>query len=191
MEFCPLRRGEASAVDFERLITTADGLRRLPLNIDQTGGLAMPAIRSRARQLKRQHGLALLVIDYLQLVAGGDGKNRVQQITDITRALKELAKELDVPVVALSQLSRAVEQRADKRPMLSDLRESGSIEQDADVVLFAFRPSYYGAANQQHPLETVRQLDEAEIVAKHRHGPTGTARLRFDARLIRFDDGAS
>ena len=140
-----IRQGEMSNEEFERLVVVAQELHQLPLYIDDTPALSVSAVRTRSRRLHRTHGLGLIVIDYLQLLAGTTGKrveNRVQEVSDITRGLKALAKELNVPVLALSQLSRAVEQREDKRPQLSDLRESGSIEQDADVVMFVFREQY-------------------------------------------------
>src|SRR5690348_11612615 len=142
-----IRRGEISRDDdFTRLVIAAQELQKLPMHIDDTPGLTVPALRTRARRLKRRHGLGLIVVDYLQLMrspAGFRNENRVQEVSEITRGLKAIAKELDVPVLALSQLSRAVEQRDDKRPQLADLRESGSIEQDADVVMFIFREQYY------------------------------------------------
>jgi len=171
------------------------------------------ALRTRARRLKRQQGLGLIVVDYLQLMQGsreGRGaENRVQEISEITRGLKSIAKELDVPVLALSQLSRAVEQREDKRPMLSDLRESGSIEQDADVVMFIFREDYYlGRGEPMHrPDESADKFNDrydrwkerfeqvhgtAEvIIAKQRHGPIGKVTLRFDGDTTRFENYVS
>jgi replicative DNA helicase len=156
---------------------------------------------ARARRLKRQKGLDLLVIDYIQLLSGSSkraGENRVQEITEITTSLKALAKELNVPVIALSQLSRQVESRDDKRPQLSDLRESGSIEQDADVVLFVFREEYYLAMKEPRPgteehakwqADMERTVGRAEvIIGKQRHGPTGTVELQFDSSVTRFGD---
>ena len=140
-----IRRGMIDETEFRKLSEVAAEMSRIPLFIDQTGGITIAQLSARARKLKRQHGLDLLVVDYLQLLAGskkGDG-NRVQEITEITTGLKALAKELVVPIIALSQLSRQVENREDKRPQLSDLRESGSIEQDADVVMFVYRDEYY------------------------------------------------
>ena len=158
-------------------------------------------MRSRSRKLKRQFGLDLIVIDYLQLLQGSIDKrneNRVQEISEITRSLKTIAKELDVPVIALSQLSRAVEARDDKRPQLADLRESGSIEQDADVVMFVFREEYYEARREPTPgtddhakwmdrMAKVHNLAEV-IFAKQRHGPVGTVRLFFDGKYTKFDN---
>jgi replicative DNA helicase len=197
-----LRMGKISQQEFRSLARAAGELSTLPLYIDDTPGLTIAALRARARRLKRQKGIGMVVVDYLQLLQGtgkgGGNDNRVQEISEISRGLKQLAKELDVPVMALSQLSRAVEQREDKKPQLSDLRESGSIEQDADMVWFVFRPDYYVAAKQppdDHPEfaawqeEMARVYGTAElIVAKQRHGSTGKVRLRFDAKITRFSD---
>src|SRR5690606_8327950 len=141
-----IRRGEITEADFEKLVACSQMMQKLPLYIDQTGGISIAQLAARARRLKRQRGLDVIVIDYVQLMTGSSrraGENRVQEITEITTGLKALAKELNVPIIALSQLSRQVESRDDKRPQLSDLRESGSIEQDADVVLFVYREEYY------------------------------------------------
>lgn len=195
-----IRRGEIRAEDFPAFVDVSRRLNAIPLFIDDTPALSVPALRTRARRLKRQEGLGLIVIDYLQLVEPGGatrrGDNRVQEISDITRSLKALAKELDVPVIALSQLSRAVEQREDKRPQLSDLRESGSIEQDADVVMFVYREEYYevrrepteGTEKHVEWLARMEQVhNQAEIIiAKQRHGPVGTVRLYFDGTVTRF-----
>ncbi|HUC60556.1 MAG TPA: replicative DNA helicase [Alphaproteobacteria bacterium] len=202
-----IRQGEVSRDDFPRFVETLNDLQRLPLFIDDTPALSVSALRTRARRLKRQHGLGLVVIDYLQLVqAGGVNRNdgRVQEVSEITRGLKALAKELEVPVLALSQLSRAVEQREDKRPQLADLRESGSIEQDADVVMFIYREEYYlsRAEPKQRAEETTDKYTEryekwvercakvanvAEVnIAKQRHGPIGTVGLQFEGALTRF-----
>jgi len=172
----------------------------LPLYVDETGGLSVAQLAARARRLKRQRGLDLLIIDYLQLLQGStrrSAENRVQEITEITTKLKALAKELNVPILALSQLSRQVVSRDDKRPQLSDLRESGSIEQDADVVLFVFREEYYH--KMRKPLESDREKfaqwmadgekvdGKAEIIiGKQRHGPTGTVELQFDGTITKF-----
>jgi len=195
-----IRRGEIRSEDFPAFVEVSRRLSSIPLFIDDTPALSVSALRARARRLKRQEGLGLIVIDYLQLMESGGsnrrGDNRVQEISDITRALKALAKELNVPVVALSQLSRAVEQREDKRPQLSDLRESGSIEQDADVVMFIFREEYY-EVRRQPPEGTEKHAEwqarmnqianQAEIIiAKQRHGPVGTVRLYFEGALTRF-----
>ncbi|TXL82296.1 replicative DNA helicase [Vineibacter terrae] len=204
-----IRRGEMNARDFDQVLACSRELEMMPLFIDDTPGLTVQALRTRARRLKRQHGLGLLVIDYLQLLQGasrGREANRVQEISEITRGLKMLAKELDVPVIALSQLSRAVEQREDKRPQLADLRESGSIEQDADVVMFVYREEYYltRAEPARRPDESDERFNERHdqwkqrceqaygkaeaIVAKQRHGPTGIVRLRFEGAITKFDN---
>jgi replicative DNA helicase len=197
-----LRMGKISQQEFRQLARAAAELQSLPLYIDDTPGLTIAAIRSRARRLKRQKGVGIIVVDYLQLLQGSGkgsaGDNRVQEISEISRGLKQLAKELNAPVIALSQLSRAVEQREDKRPQLSDLRESGSIEQDADMVLFIYREDYYLGAKQpadDHPdfaawqEEMARAYGRAEvIVAKQRHGATGKIRLKFDSRITKFSD---
>ncbi len=174
-------------------------MQRMPLYIDQTGGISIAQLVARARRLKRQRGLDFLIVDYIQLIQGSSKKsseNRVQEITEITTKLKALAKELNVPILALSQLSRQVESREDKRPQLSDLRESGSIEQDADVVLFIFREEYY--LQSKIPKEGTEEFEQwrikmeelagrAEvIIGKQRHGPTGTIVLRFDGEITRF-----
>ncbi|HTQ82652.1 MAG TPA: replicative DNA helicase [Pseudolabrys sp.] len=195
-----IRRGGISEADFERIKDHSVELQGLPFYLDETGGLSVAQLAARARRLKRQRGLDLLIIDYLQLLQGStrrSAENRVQEITEITTKLKALAKELNVPILALSQLSRQVESRDDKRPQLSDLRESGSIEQDADVVLFVFREEYYH--QMRKPLETNREkfaewLAEGEkvhgkaevIIGKQRHGPTGTVDLQFEGALTRF-----
>lgn len=204
-----IRQGELSPDEFERLVVASQELHELPLYIDDTPALSVSAVRTRCRRLARTHGLGMVVIDYLQLLQGTTGKraeNRVQEISDITRSLKALAKELNVPVLALSQLSRAVEQREDKRPQLADLRESGSIEQDADVVMFVYREQYYleraepgrrpeeaeDKFNQRYEdwhkrLGEVTNTAEA-IIAKQRHGPVGAVRLFFDGQYTRFGD---
>ncbi len=202
-----IRRGEISTSQFDLLAGAAREMEVSPLYIDQTGGLSIAQLAARARRLKRQRGLDLLVIDYIQLLSGTtrrSSENRVQEVTEITTNLKALAKELNVPIVALSQLSRQVENRDDKRPQLSDLRESGSIEQDADVVLFVFREEYYlknreprqhddkGNIREEH-LKWEEEYKEAEgkaevIIAKQRHGPTGTIELHFDGRFTRFSN---
>lgn len=195
-----IRRGGISENDFEKIKDYSIELQHIPLYVDETGGLSVAQLAARARRLKRQRGLDLVVIDYLQLLQGSTRRsqeNRVQEITEITTKLKALAKELNVPILALSQLSRQVESRDDKRPQLSDLRESGSIEQDADVVLFVYREEYYH--QMRKPLESNREkfaewLAEADkvhgkaevIIGKQRHGPTGTVELQFDAAVTRF-----
>ena len=194
-----IRRGMINEEEFRRLAAVSQQMSIAPLFIDQTGGITIAQLSARARKLKRQHGLNLLIVDYLQLLAGSSKSsqaNRVQEITEITTGLKALAKELSVPIIALSQLSRAVEQREDKRPQLSDLRESGSIEQDADVVMFVFREEYYVErtkppegtekfAEWQANME--RTMGKAEvIIGKQRHGPVGTVTLSFEAQFTRF-----
>jgi replicative DNA helicase len=195
-----IRRGAIDESDFEKIKDISIELQSLPFYVDETGGLAVGQLAARARRLKRQKGLDLIVVDYLQLLQGSSqraGESRVQEITEITTRLKALAKELNIPILALSQLSRQVETREDKRPQLSDLRESGSIEQDADVVMFVFREEYYH--QMRKPSETNREkfaewLAEGErvegkaevIIGKQRHGPTGTVELQFDAAVTRF-----
>jgi replicative DNA helicase len=205
-----IRRGDVSREDFDRFIQASHQLQTLKLFIDDTPALTVAALRTRARRLMRQQGLGLIVVDYLQLLRPSVQvrtlDNRVQEISDITRGLKALAKELNVPVLALAQLSRAVEQREDKRPMLADLRESGSIEQDADVVMFIFREEYYLSRGQ--PLRRADETDDKYndryerwqnrfnevyglgeiIIAKQRHGPIGTIKLHFQAELTKFDN---
>ena len=210
-----IRKGELISSDFDKVLSVSQELEHLNFFIDDTPALSIAALRTRARRLKRTHGLGMLVVDYLQLL-NPSGKsrqeNRVQEVSEITRGLKTLAKELDVPVLALSQLSRAVEQREDKRPQLSDLRESGSIEQDADVVMFVYREEYYlqrgeptrraeendQRFNERHDAWKQRceqTYGKAEaIVAKQRHGPTGIVRLSFEGQFTKFgnlaaDDG--
>ena len=195
-----IRRGEITTDQFDAIRDSASTLQQIPLYIDDTGGLSIGGLVARCRRLKRTRGLDLIVVDYLQLLSGGalmkSSDNRVQEITAITMGLKALAKELDVPVLALAQLSRQVEQRDDKRPQLSDLRESGSIEQDADVVMFVFREEYY--KSRQEPREGTEEhmawqteMEELHgkaevIVGKQRHGPIGTVKLSFTAELTKF-----
>jgi replicative DNA helicase len=195
-----IRRGGISEAEFEKIKDHSIELQNLPFYVDETGGLSIAQLAARARRLKRQRGLDLLVIDYLQLLQGStrrSSENRVQEITEITTRLKALAKELNVPVMALSQLSRQVESREDKRPQLSDLRESGSIEQDADVVVFVFREEYYHKMRKpsesdrekfaQWMMEGDKVMGKAEvIIGKQRHGPTGTVELQFESELTRF-----
>ena len=204
-----MRRGEIRDDEFDRIFQISRALHDLPLYIDDTPALTVPALRTRARRLKRKNGLSLIVIDYLQLMQAASVRrndNRVQEVSEITRGLKALAKDLDVPVIALSQLSRQTEQRDDKRPQLSDLRESGSIEQDADVVMFLFREEYYlarekpGQKAHQSDAKFLDDLDrynarlaearnKAEvIVAKQRHGPIGTIKLHFTGEFTQFND---
>ena len=204
-----IRKGLLSNDEFANLVTASQELQSVPLYIDDTPALSVSALRTRARRLKRQHGLGLIIIDYLQLMSPNPGsadRGRVQEVSEITRGLKTLAKELEVPVIALSQLSRAVESRDDKRPQLADLRESGSIEQDADVVMFIFRAQYY--LERQEPIQRADEAidkyterherwrqrceevhNKAEvIVAKQRHGPIGSVHLYFEGEFTRFGD---
>jgi replicative DNA helicase len=194
-------RGGITEADFETIKDVSIELQTLPFYVDETGGLSIAQLAARARRLKRQRGLDVLVIDYIQLLSGSARKSnesRVQEVTEITTSLKALAKELNVPIVALSQLSRQVENRDDKRPQLSDLRESGSIEQDADVVMFVFREEYYLSNKEPRPgsEEHIKWQTEMAIVhgkaeviiGKQRHGPTGTVQLQFDAAVTRFGD---
>ena len=196
-----IRRGEVTAEEFPRLVEASNTLSHVPLFIDDTAGLTVSALRTRARRLKRLHNLGLIIIDYLQLVlpsAGSRPENRVQELSQITRSLKNLSKDLGVPVLALSQLSRAVEQREDKRPQLADLRESGSIEQDADVVMFVYREEYYlerakpddgsdKIIEWQEKMDRVHNVAEV-IVAKQRHGPVGRVALYFEPSLTKFSN---
>jgi replicative DNA helicase len=205
-----MRRGDVGEIAFDHLLTTADKLKKLPLYIDDTAGLTVSTLRTRAKKLKQGARIGLIVIDYLQLLASsGKADGRVNEVSEITRGLKTLAKELDVPVLALSQLSRAVEKRDDKRPQLSDLRESGSIEQDADVVMFVYRDHYYAERSEpsradnegeakfaervtQWNQRMIDSLGVAEVlVGKQRHGPTGMATVAFDGAFTRFSDRTS
>jgi replicative DNA helicase len=196
-----MRRGDIDDSLFEKIKDRVIEIQHLPLFIDETGGVSVAQLAARARRLKRQRGLDLIVIDYIQLMQGSTRRameGRVQEVTEITTSLKALAKELKVPILALSQLSRQVESREDKHPQLSDLRESGSIEQDADVVMFVYREEYYLMNKEPRPgtvehekwqadMEAV--LGKAEvIIGKQRHGPTGTVNLQFNAEVTRFAD---
>lgn len=193
-----IRRGDFTESEFRRIVDAAKELEAAPLFIDDTPALPISQLAARARRLKRTHGLDALFVDYLQLVRGtGRSENRVNEISEITMGLKAIAKELDIPVIALSQLSRQVENREDKRPQLSDLRESGSIEQDADVVMFVFREEYYKEREKpgDHELEKMgiwqeemeRLHGKAEVViGKQRHGPIGTVELSFEGQFTRF-----
>lgn len=196
-----IRRGMIDEAQFKELARVSQNLSALPLYIDETGGISVAQLAARARKLKRQTNLGLIIVDYLQLLSGSrrSGDSRVQEITEITTSLKALAKELTVPIMALSQLSRQVEQRDDKRPQLADLRESGSIEQDADVVMFVFREEYYVERRKppesnveefvkwQEEMSRVHGMAEV-IIGKQRHGPTGTVQLKFDGNVTRFAD---
>ena len=193
-----IRRGDITEADFHHVADAVREMQQIPFYIDQTGGVSIAQLTARARRLKRQRGLDLLVVDYLQLLAGSKNRseNRVQELTEITTGLKALAKELNIPILACSQLSRQVEQRDDKRPQLSDLRESGSIEQDADVVMFVYREEYYLKNKEPRPgteehIAWMAQMENAHgraevIIGKQRHGPTGTIELQFDAEVTRF-----
>jgi replicative DNA helicase len=195
-----IRRGMIDESEFKRLVEVSQEMAAIPLFIDQTGGISIAQLSARARKLKRQQGLGLLIVDYLQLMTGTSSKsdNRVQEVSQITTGLKALAKELNIPVIALSQLSRAVENREDKRPQLADLRESGSIEQDADIVMFVFREEYYlerlkpqeGTIEFQDWMAKMQLVSgKAEvIIGKQRHGPIGTVQLQFDGNVTRFSD---
>lgn len=203
-----MRRAEFTKEDFKKITQASKEIENLNLFIDDNPMLTIPSLRTRARRLYRQHKLDLIIIDYLQLMSGSNNirDGRVQEISEITRGLKSIAKELNIPIIALSQLSRQVEQREDKRPLLSDLRESGTIEQDADVVIFIFREMYY-----LERLEPIRKAEEDEnryqvrfqrwreltekshniaelIIAKQRHGPTGTIKTQFDADITKFNN---
>lgn len=195
-----IRRGDMTETEFRRFVDAAKTLESCPLFIDDTPALPIAQLAARARRLKRTHGLDVLIVDYLQLVRGSSrasDANRVQEVSEITQGLKAIAKELEIPVLALSQLSRQVESRDDKRPQLSDLRESGSIEQDADVVMFVFREEYYKSREKpgEHELERMaawqqdmeRTHGKAElIIGKQRHGPIGTVYLSFEGEFTRF-----
>ena len=194
-----IRRGDMTEAEFRRFVEAAKALESCPLYIDDTPALPISQVAARARRLKRTHGLDLLIIDYLQLLKGTSKENRVQEVSEITQALKAIAKELNIPVVALSQLSRQVESREDKRPQLSDLRESGSIEQDADVVMFVYRDEYYKEREKpgDHELDKMAQWQsvmeqvhgKAEvIIGKQRHGPIGSVELAFEGRFTRFSN---
>jgi replicative DNA helicase len=181
-----LRTGKLAVDDWPRLTAACDKLAKAPIYVDDTGSITMMEIRSKARRLKsREPSLGLIVVDYMQLMTSGvSAENRVQEVSQISRSLKILARDLDVPILALSQLSRAVEQRHDKRPILSDLRESGSIEQDADLVIFIYRDEYYNEESDQQGLAEV-------ILAKHRNGPTDAVKLSFLKRYAKFADLAA
>jgi replicative DNA helicase len=193
-----IRRGDMTEAEFRRFVEAAKSLEACPLYIDDTPALPISQVAARARRLKRTHGLDVLMVDYLQLLKGtGKNDNRVNEVSEITQGLKAIAKELNIPVVALSQLSRQVESREDKRPQLSDLRESGSIEQDADVVMFVYRDEYYKEREKpgDHDLEAMAKWQaimeqvhgKAEVViGKQRHGPIGTVELSFEGRFTRF-----
>jgi replicative DNA helicase len=183
-----LRNGKLQQDDWPRLTAACDKLAKAPIYVDDAGLLNMMEVRSKARRLKARHpNLGLIIVDYLQLLTPShrrDSDGRVQEVSEMSRSLKILARDLDVPILALSQLSRAVEQRTDKRPILSDLRESGSIEQDADLVAFVYRDEYYNEDSDQQGLAEV-------ILAKHRNGPTDAIKLSFLKRYAKFSDLAA
>ena len=194
-----IRRGRISEEQFDKFIETSKNITELPLYIDETPAISIAALSNRARRIKRKYGLDMVVVDYIQLMSASNYREgRVQEISEITQGLKALAKELSVPVLALSQLSRAVEQRDDKKPQLADLRESGSIEQDADVVMFVYREAYYTERKEPRPatvehaewqakMNEVSSLAEI-IIGKQRHGPTGNIMLEFEAMFTKFKD---
>ena len=195
-----IRRGKVTEEEINRYIETSRNIYNLPLYIDETPAITISTLSNRARRIKRMFGLSLIVVDYIQLMRSNSNKNdnRVQEISEITQGLKALAKELSVPVLALSQLSRAVEQRDDKQPQLADLRESGSIEQDADVVMFVYREEYYLERKQpklgsiehaewQSKMNDVNGLADI-ILGKQRHGPTGTVKVEFEGIYTKFKD---
>ncbi len=199
IEMWKIRNGRFSETEWDKFVLTMQDLSALPLYIDDTGGISIAQIAARARRLKREKNIGVVIIDHIQLVASsGRAENRVQEITEISKGLKVLAKELDVPVIALSQLSRGVDSRDDKRPVLSDLRESGSIEQDADVVMFVYREEYYLKSREPEPgsTEHAKWLEKCErahrraevMVEKHRHGATNKIDLFFDDRFTRFSN---
>lgn len=184
-----LKTGNMQAKDWEKLAVAMDKFSQAPIYIDDTAGVTITDLRAKCRRLAMaEKNLGLIVIDYLQLIEGTGREDRMQQISSISRGLKILAKELNVPIISLSQLSRAVESRTDKRPMLSDLRESGSIEQDADIVMFIYRDEYYKNANEdENEAEKAANKGEAEIIiAKHRNGPVGTVKLLFQSNITKF-----
>ena len=179
-----LRTGQLDEMEWNKLVGVADRMSRAPIYIDDTAGITVMELRSKARRLKAEHGLDLIIIDYLQLMQGRASKNsdnRQQEISEISRSLKALARELDVPVIALSQLSRSVESRQIKKPMLSDLRESGSLEQDADIVMFLYREDYYDKDTENKNITEI-------IVAKHRNGPVDSVQLFFQKEYTKFRD---
>ena len=195
-----IRRGKISEDQFDKFIETSKDISELPLFIDETPAISIAALSNRARRIKRIYGLDMIVVDYIQLMTAMNSRrdNRVQEISEITQGLKALAKELSVPVLALSQLSRAVEQRDNNKPQLADLRESGSIEQDADVVMFVYREAYYLERKEPRPatveyaewqakMNEVSNLAEI-IIGKQRHGPTGNIFLEFEAMFTKFKD---
>ena len=179
-----IRTGNLSDSDWSKINEANQELKRQKFFIDDTPGIKVSDMHAKARKLKQDHGLALIIIDYIQLISGnGSTESRQQEVSEISRRLKEMARELDVPIIALSQLSRSVEKREDKRPMMSDLRESGALEQDADLVLFLYRDEYY---KRNEEAVQVEREDVELIVAKHRNGPTGTVKLAFERNINAF-----
>ena len=176
-----LQRGNVNEEEMRRLVRAVEEISLMGLHIDDTAGISLMELRSKARRLKHDDGLDMVIIDYLQLMSGTRAENRQQEISEISRGLKGLARELDIPVLALSQLSRSVEQRAEKKPQLSDLRESGALEQDADVVMFLYREEYY---NKEEEAENIAEI----VIAKNRNGPTTSVRLQFDKDTLNFRD---
>src|SRR5690554_4329267 len=181
VDMARIRNGQLSDRDFQRIADTSGRMSEAQIFIDDSSSLSVTELRSRARRLKTEHDLGLVVIDYLQLMTGGNTENRQQEISNISRGLKSLARELDIPVLALSQLSRAVESRPNKRPMLSDLRESGAVEQDADLVMFIYRDEYYDPHSEQQGIAEI-------IIGKQRNGPTGSLEVQFHNAHVRFND---
>ncbi|MCX5715619.1 MAG: replicative DNA helicase, partial [Candidatus Omnitrophica bacterium] len=176
-----VRTGFLSQSDWPKLTNAAGKLSEAPIFIDDTAGISVLELRAKARRLKSQHGIKLIILDYLQLMQGPKSENRQQEISEISRSLKALARELDVPLIAISQLSRAVEQRSDRRPQLSDLRESGAIEQDADLVALLLREEYYNETDENKGIAEVN-------IAKQRNGPVGTVKLAFISEFARFEN---
>jgi replicative DNA helicase len=201
IEMWKIRNGRFSESEWEKFVLAMQDLSTLPFYIDDTGGISIAQIAARARRMQREKKIGCVMIDHIQLVAGsGRTENRVQELTEISKNLKVLAKDLNVPVIALSQLSRSVDARDDKRPVLSDLRESGSIEQDADVVMFVYREEYYLKTREPDPSspDHAKWLEKCErahrraevLVEKHRHGATNRIDLHFDDRFTRFSNFA-
>ena len=183
-----VKTGNMQSKDWEKLANAMNAFAQAPIYIDDTSGCTITDIRAKCRRLKMEEkNLGLVLIDYLQLMESSSREDRMQQISAISRGLKILARELDVPVIALSQLSRAVESRTDKRPMLSDLRESGAIEQDADIVMFIYRDEYYKKAEEEDEVTKASSKGESEIIiAKHRNGSIGTIKLLFQGNITKF-----
>ena len=183
-----LKTGEMQQKDWDKLADAMNKFAEAPIFIDDTAGCTLTDLRAKCRRLAMaEKDLGLIIIDYLQLMEGSGKEDRMQQVSAISRGLKTLARELNVPIISLSQLSRAVESRTDKRPMLSDLRESGSIEQDADIVMFIYRDEYYNKTEEDDEVQKASNKGEAEvIIAKHRNGPVGTVKLLFQGNITKF-----